>query len=163
VGGRRDTGEAAEARHATYTEAMADLTLVPALLGGSLIGLAAAWLLADHERVAGISGIAGGLVKPEGGDARWRLAFLGGLVAAGMAAAEIAPAAFATSYRPGIPVLVAAGLLVGFGTRLGGGCTSGHGVCGIGRGSLRSVVGTMTFMATGFATVALLRALGALS
>ncbi len=123
-------------------------TPVSSLLGGALIGLAAAALLLLHGRVAGISGIVGGALSA-GGERGWRLWFLAGLALGGLVIARFAPAAFPTALPAPAPLLVAAGLLVGFGTQLGGGCTSGHGVCGIGRLSARSLAATATFMATG--------------
>src|SRR6266496_256984 len=121
-------------------------------LGGALIGLAGVLLLIAHGRIAGISGIAGSVLLRATNDRAWRLAFLGGLVAAGLVAAVVAPAAIGPPVRSSGAVL-AAGLLVGIGTRLGSGCTSGHGVCGISRGSPRSIAATLAFMAAGFATV----------
>ena len=124
----------------------------PALAGGVLIGIAAALLLLVGGRIAGISGILGGLLKPVRGDVGWRVAFIGGLLAA-----PLAHALFAALPRPQIDAsygaLLAAGLLVGVGTRFGGGCTSGHGVCGISRLSVRSLVATLAFMGAGVATV----------
>jgi uncharacterized membrane protein YedE/YeeE len=104
-------------------------------------------------RIAGISGILGGLVKPSRGDIGWRLAFLAGLLVAPMAYARLGGALprVALDASPGL--LAVAGLLVGFGTRLGAGCTSGHGVCGIGRGSPRSLAATAVFMTTAVVTV----------
>ncbi len=122
-------------------------TWLLALLGGAMIGGASALLLLTHGRIAGISGIAAGLVQPSMPDRPWRVAFLGGLVAAGIASSLIAPEAIGGAARSPVAVVVA-GLLVGFGTRLGGGCTSGHGVCGISRGSVRSVVAVATFITT---------------
>jgi len=122
-----------------------------AAMGGLMIGAASALLLLTHGRIAGISGIAGTLVQPPEDDRAWRFAFLGGLVLAGVVAAAVAPAAIGTPARS--PLMVAAaGLLVGFGTRLGGGCTSGHGVCGLSRSSARSLVAVATFMTTGVIT-----------
>jgi uncharacterized membrane protein YedE/YeeE len=123
----------------------------PALAGGALIGLAAAMFALLNGRVAGISGILGGLLQPHP-DRAWRLAFLLGLVAAPivwMAATRLPE----IRVEAGWPPLVAAGLLVGLGTRYGAGCTSGHGVCGISRLSPRSIVATLAFMTAGFATV----------
>ncbi len=121
------------------------------LSGGALIGLAAALLINLNGRILGASGIIGGLIPPRG-DAGWRLSFLAGLL--------IAPAAFALSglakapaFNTGTLTLVIAGLLVGFGTRMGAGCTSGHGVCGVSRLSLRSIAATIVFMLAGVATV----------
>lgn len=126
------------------------------LAGGVLIGLAAAALALLNGRVAGISGILGGLFRPAAGDVGWRLAFVLGLVAA--------PTAYALFARVPAPHVAAgwgsvavAGLLVGIGTRYGAGCTSGHGVCGLSRLSPRSLVATLAFMAAGFATVFVLR------
>jgi len=127
------------------------------LLGGALIGLAAGAFLLLNGRIAGISGVFGGLLSPARGDVGWRAAFVGGLVVGGLALAMIIPSAFPTSIDTSMTRLVAAGLLVGFGTRLGSGCTSGHGVCGLARLSPRSMVATMTFIATGAATVLVVR------
>ena len=120
------------------------------LLGGALIGSGSALLLATHGRIAGISGIAGGLVD-RAADRAWRLAFLAGLAAAGIVAAAVMPAAIGAPVRS-LGAMAVAGLLVGFGARLGDGCTSGHGVCGLSRGSVRSLVAVATFMATGAIT-----------
>lgn len=127
-----------------------------ALLGGLLIGLAAAMLVLFNGRIAGISGILGGLLKPAAGDVGWRAAFLLGLVAAAPLYA-LAAALPEVRIDADAGALVAAGLLVGVGTRYGSGCTSGHGVCGLARLSWRSAVATATFMCAGFATVFLLR------
>jgi uncharacterized membrane protein YedE/YeeE len=126
-------------------------------LGGTLIGLAASLVLLTHGRIAGISGLFGGLFLP-GYDARtFRLWFLAGLVAAGVVLSIVYPAAFARTGVPSMFAIAPAGLLVGFGTRLGGGCTSGHGVCGLSRFSRRSLIATVTFMATGMLTVFIMR------
>lgn len=129
-----------------------------ALAGGALIGASAALLYLLEGRIAGISGIWGGLADRT--DRAWRLAFVLGLLAAGLAAHALSPAA-ATPPAPGAgpsaPLLAVAGLLVGFGARMGNGCTSGHGVCGLGRGSARSLSATVTFMATAAAVVLLTR------
>lgn len=130
-----------------------------AVLGGALIGLAASLLWALNGRRAGVSGIVGGLLQPVRGETEWQGAFLLGLVLAGLVGTLVAPSAFGSSPLTLGP-LVLAGLLVGAGTRLSGGCTSGHGVCGISRGSRRSIVATVTFMASAVATVAVVRALG---
>ena len=126
------------------------------LFGGMLIGLAAAVFVLLNGRVAGISGVLGGLLAPVRGDVIWRVAFIGGIVVA-----PLAYAIFLTVPQIQIdadyPALIVAGLLVGVGTRYGAGCTSGHGVCGLSRLSLRSLVATGTFMGTGFATVFVLR------
>ncbi len=129
---------------------------VYALAGGVMIGLAAAWLLLVNGRIAGISGILGGALKPKANDFGWRLAFLIGLLAGG-GLIFVMPQRFDMKELPSLPFVAIAGLLVGFGTRLGSGCTSGHGVCGIGRGSPRSIAATMTFMLTGGLTVFVVR------
>lgn len=130
------------------------------LAGGVLIGLAVAMFVLLNGRVLGISGIVGGLLRPAAGDAGWRVAFLAGLL--------LAPTVWGLFAAPPVPriaagpaLLVAGGLLVGWGTRHGSGCTSGHGVCGIARLSPRSLIATGAFMATGFATVLVLRHLAA--
>lgn len=133
-----------------------NMVLLP-LLGGILIGLAASLLLLFNGRVAGISGIVGGLLPPERGDIGWRVAFVAGLVGGGLLLGGLFPRVLGAPVVTGVAVPVVAGLLVGFGTRLGNGCTSGHGVCGLARGSLRSLVATLTFMATGALTVFLVR------
>jgi uncharacterized membrane protein YedE/YeeE len=133
-----------------------DFTPVSALAGGALIGVAVALFFVLNGRIAGISGIVGGLLRPAAGDVSWRVAFLAGLVAA-----PLVYGAFAALPVPridaGYAVLVAAGMLVGVGTRYGGGCTSGHGVCGVSRLSPRSIVATLAFMAVGVATVFVVR------
>lgn len=130
-----------------------------ALLGGALIGLAAAGLLVLTGKTAGVSGIVDGFLRGERGEWAWKAAFLAGLVAGGLLLARQDPAALAHAPPRAWPFVIAGGLCVGFGARLGGGCTSGHGVCGIGRGSLRGLVGTALFIATGALTVLLLRTL----
>jgi uncharacterized membrane protein YedE/YeeE len=126
------------------------------LLGGMLIGCAAALLILANGRVAGISGILGGLMRPMAGDIYWRVAFLVGLMTAPLMYRQV-------DVLPNLEVdassatVLLAGLLVGIGTRFGGGCTSGHGVCGLARGSLRSFVATVAFMGAGFLTVFLTR------
>ncbi len=120
-----------------------------------MIGAAGALLLLTHGRIAGISGIVGSLLPPARvRDRSWRFAFLGGLLVAGMLAAVVAPTAIGASVRS-LPVVIAAGLLVGIGTRLGSGCTSGHGVCGLSRLSVRSAIAVATFMTTGAITASL--------
>ncbi|MAM94916.1 YeeE/YedE thiosulfate transporter family protein [Parvibaculum sp.] len=130
---------------------MENFTPVSGLVGGLLIGAAAALLLLANGRIAGISGIMGGVLNPRKGETVWRIAFLAGLIAAPMLYALVAPVEI-TVAAP-LPLLAAAGLIVGFGTRLGSGCTSGHGVCGVSRLSWRSVIATITFMGAGIATV----------
>jgi uncharacterized membrane protein YedE/YeeE len=131
---------------------MANFTPWSALAGGALIGLAAVLLMLFHGRVAGISGIVGGLFAPREGDVAWRAAFLAGMLGAAalLGAAGLVPE---LRDRPGLAAIALAGLLVGFGTRLGSGCTSGHGVCGLARLSPRSLVATAVFMASAAAVV----------
>jgi uncharacterized protein len=126
------------------------------LLGGLLIGTASALFILANGRIAGISGILGGLLRPTSGDVMWRLAFLLGLI--------ISPAVLAPFVAPVIPTieagpttLIIAGLLVGIGTRYGGGCTSGHGICGLSRLSPRSLIATLAFMGGGMAIVFAMR------
>lgn len=128
-----------------------------AALGGVLIGLASALLLLFNGRIAGISGIAGGLFSPARGDAAWRAAFVGGLIVGGLLLHAMLPSALGPPVVAGLGAPILAGLLVGFGTRLGNGCTSGHGVCGMARGSMRSIAATLTFMVTAALTVYVVR------
>jgi uncharacterized membrane protein YedE/YeeE len=137
---------------------MESFTPVSALAGGLMIGAATAALLLLNGRIAGVSGILGGLLQPSEGEAGWRVAFLLGLVLGPLLHGLVAVQAPIT-ITPSLPVLVAGGLLVGFGTRLGAGCTSGHGVCGIARLSPRSLVATATFMVVAVATVLVRRQL----
>jgi uncharacterized protein len=136
--------------------AWSEFTPWSALWGGALIGVAAAMFVLLNGRIAGISGVIGGLLKPVKGDVAWRAAFVIGLVGA-----PAVYALFATVPLPKIDAqfgaLTAAGLLVGIGTRYGSGCTSGHGVCGLARLSPRSAAATAVFMGAGFATVFVLR------
>ena len=127
-----------------------------ALAGGLLIGLAAAAFILLNGRIAGISGILGGLLRAQRGDVGWRLAFLAGLLAAPLVYGLVSTLPEVT-VDAGTGTLVAAGLLVGVGTRYGAGCTSGHGVCGISRGSPRSLLATAAFMFAGFVTVYIVR------
>lgn len=135
---------------------MGSFTPVSSLIGGAFIGLATALLLLLNGRIAGISGILGGLFERGATERGERLAFIGGLI--------VGPALFAlVLQRPAITIdasaitLFAAGLLVGYGTRLGSGCTSGHGVCGVARLSPRSLIATAVFMAAGMAAVYVVR------
>lgn len=130
-----------------------------ALAGGVLLGLAAALLVLLNGRVLGITGIVGGLLRPARGDIGWRWALLAGLLLSPLVFAWLTPAGFLPAPRieAGLGWVVVAGLLVGFGTRLGSGCTSGHGVCGLSRLSARSLVATLSFMGAGFATVFVIR------
>jgi uncharacterized protein len=133
-----------------------DFTPIASTLGGMLIGLAAALMLAFNGRIAGISGILGGFLEAGEGWS-WRGLFLLGMILGGLGILSVAPAAVPGAAIDSLPLLIAAGLLVGFGTRLGGGCTSGHGVCGISRFSTRSVTATVIFMGAAFVTTGLLR------
>jgi len=131
-----------------------------ALLGGVVIGVAAAMLLLLVGRIAGISGITSGLVKPVKGEVPWRAAFVGGLVMGGVGLLAFYPQAFPELVSRGPLLTAIAGLLVGVGTQLGSGCTSGHGVCGISRLSGRSIVATITFISAGAIAVVVMRAMG---
>ena len=132
-----------------------------AIAGGAIIGLSASLLLLSIGRVAGISGILGGVLQNVP-DKDWRLLFLGGLLVGGFLMLMLQPMIadaplFALPSSRSLPVIVAAGLFVGFGVRMGNGCTSGHGVCGLTRFSKRSLVATLTFMCTGFVTATLIQ------
>jgi uncharacterized membrane protein YedE/YeeE len=136
---------------------MANFTPLSAAIGGALIGLAAVLLMLLTGRVAGISGILGGCLAPEANDRGWRLAFLAGLILAPLTGTLASYSLTAPQMPSSFAVIVAGGLLVGFGTRLGTGCTSGHGICGIARLSPRSIAATAVFMATAIITVAFMR------
>ena len=127
-----------------------------ALAGGMLIGLATALFVLLNGRIAGISGVLGGLLKPVGGDVLWRAAFVGGLIVSPLVYALFAVVP-AVQIDAEYGALIAAGLLVGVGTRYGAGCTSGHGVCGLSRLSFRSLAATLVFMGAGFVTVFVMR------
>jgi uncharacterized membrane protein YedE/YeeE len=127
-----------------------------ALAGGALIGLSAAMFVLLNGRIAGISGVLGGLLNPVRGDVAWRAAFVIGIIVAPLAYALVA-ALPPPRIDAGYGALICAGLLVGIGTRYGSGCTSGHGVCGLSRLSPRSLVATVAFMAAGFITVYVIR------
>ena len=133
-----------------------NFTPMAALAGGAIIGLAAGAFVLLNGRIAGISGIAGGLLAAAKGDIGWRIAFLAGLIGAPLAFQMVAPLPD-VQIEAGTATLIAAGLLVGIGTRYGSGCTSGHGVCGISRFSPRSLIATAAFMAAGFVTVFVVR------
>ena len=132
---------------------MEDFTPVSGLIGGLLIGLAAALLLLANGRISGISGIVGGLLAPRSRDVGWRVVFVVGLVLGALAYALATGGAIPVAMQTSLPVLLVAGLLVGFGTRLGSGCTSGHGLCGIARLSKRSIVATSVFFGVAILTV----------
>ena len=135
---------------------MEHFTPVSALAGGVLIGIAVSILLWVNGTIAGISGILGGLVSGARGEVGWRLVFLAGLVLGNLLYRAIAGEVPISIDTP-LPALAVAGLMVGFGTRIGAGCTSGHGICGIARFSTRSIVATAVFMTTGAATVFVIR------
>ena len=137
----------------------ADFTPYSSLAGGLLIGLSASLLLWMNGRVADISGIIAGLWGPAE-ERGWRAAFVVALIAVGVIAAQVSPSRVTFGLDRSLPLMALGGLLVGVGTRVGGGCTSGHGVCGNARLSPRSIVATITFIATGMLTVAVLRAMG---
>src|SRR5262245_36291176 len=136
---------------------MANFTPLSAAVGGALIGLAAALLMLSTGRIAGISGIVGGLIGWNVPDRDWRIAFIVGLILAPLSGSLVGYAVAEPQMPASWAVIVIAGLLVGFGTRLGGGCTSGHGVCGVARLSLRSLVATTVFMAVAIVVVAITR------
>jgi uncharacterized membrane protein YedE/YeeE len=132
-------------------------SVLAALAGGALIGTAASLLLRFNGRIAGISGVLAGLASRERDELGWRALFVAGLLAGGVLVLLVQPAALAVETPPSMGIALAGGLLVGLGTRLSGGCTSGHGVCGISRLSVRSIVATLTFMVAAMATVLLVR------
>jgi uncharacterized protein len=139
---------------------MSNFTPVSALLGGVVIGTAAAVLLIFNGKISGVSGILGGVFQRGYRDAAWRIAFLTGLIVAPMIYTAFGGDLPPIQIEGSAGLLVVAGLLVGFGTRLGAGCTSGHGVCGIGRASPRSLVATTIFLTVAAATVFITRHLG---
>jgi uncharacterized membrane protein YedE/YeeE len=136
---------------------MLTFTPVASTIGGALIGVSASILLAFSGRIAGISGIFGGALVPKRGDSAWRVWFLAGLILTGVAWRIFSPASFGAPVAQPLSLTIFAGLLVGVGTQIGNGCTSGHGVCGISRGSKRSITATMIFMATAAVTVFIVR------
>ena len=136
---------------------MATFTPVSAAIGGGLIGLSAVLLMLVTGRIAGISGIFGGLLDFRSEDKVWRIAFIAGLILAPLISGAIGYAMPAPQLPSSWTVIIAAGLLVGFGARLGGGCTSGHGICGVARLSVRSIAATAIFMLTAIATVGVTR------
>jgi uncharacterized membrane protein YedE/YeeE len=135
---------------------MHHFTPLSGLIGGALIGLASAALMLSAGRLAGVSGILGGLLTA-GSDRAWRLAFIVGLIAAALIGPLLGTPTAARLSSSNLMLYVAAGLLVGFGSRIGNGCTSGHGVCGFARFSARSIVATLVFMGAAIVTVAIVR------
>lgn len=127
------------------------------LTGGILIGLAAIALLYFNGRIAGLSGIVGGVIQPTRGDAAWRAVFIAGLLCGGVLIRLFHPEAMQVRIDVSIPAVVLGGLLVGLGTRIGNGCTSGHGVCGVGRLAPRSIVASAVFIAFAIATTYIIR------
>lgn len=140
---------------------MENFTPFSALAGGALIGLSATALLFLNGQMAGVSGVLSGLLGPMRGDIAWRVLFLAGLVLGAVLFRGISSTAVAIEIEASLPVLIGGGLLVGFGTRMGGGCTSGHGVCGVARLSPRSIVATLIFLGFGMASVFVVRHLWA--
>lgn len=126
-----------------------------AIGGGALIGLGLSGMLVGAGRIAGVSGVLDGLLRPARGELAWRLLFLLGMAAGGLAFSVLRPESFDPAPVRPLPVIALAGLLVGLGTGLGRGCTSGHGICGMSRLSWRSIAATLTFMAVGIATAVL--------
>ena len=136
---------------------MTEFELLMPITGGVLIGIAASMILLFNGKIAGVSGIFGGMLFQQGKERAWRLSFIAGLIAGGVLLYIINAEFFENSSGRGLLAVTIAGLLVGIGTRVGGGCTSGHGVCGIGRLSLRSIVATVTFVLAGMAIVVLVQ------
>ncbi len=136
---------------------MASFNLISALLGGAMIGLASVLLMMLTGRIAGISGIFGGCLTLATGDKVWRFAFIAGLILAPVVSGLLGYRLPAPQMPASWVMIVIAGLLVGFGARLGGGCTSGHGVCGIARISTRSIVATAVFIASAIVVVSIMR------
>ena len=136
---------------------MTEFEILMPLTGGILIGIAASMMLLFNGKVAGVSGIFGGMLFQQGKERAWQLSFIAGLIAGGILLYIINAEFFENSSGRGLLTAIIAGLLVGIGTRVGGGCTSGHGVCGIGRLSGRSLVATVTFMFAGMVIVALVQ------
>lgn len=136
---------------------MENFTPISAAIGGAMIGLSAVWLMASAGRIAGISGILGGAITAESGDRSWRWTFLLGLLLGPLCVGLLRPDLMQAEFPVTGPLLIIGGVCVGLGTQLGNGCTSGHGVCGNARLSIRSLLATLTFMATGVITVIIVR------
>lgn len=136
---------------------MTDFTPISATIGGAMIGVAAVLLMASLGRIAGISGIVGGLTTTDTSDRGWRLSFLVGLIITPLIVGLFWPSLMTSQFTISLPLIILAGVVVGAGTTLGNGCTSGHGVCGNARLSIRSVVATLTFMSAGVATTFVVR------
>jgi len=142
---------------------MQSINVIPPLVGGALVGVSAGGYWLTHGRIAGVSGLCASLLDPTDRARGVKAAFLAGLVLCGALIASMTPSAFANTTSVPVAAVIVAGVVVGYGSRLGNGCTSGHGVCGMARLSKRSIVATVLFTATGFLTVAALRAVGVLS
>ena len=136
---------------------MTDFEVLMPLTGGILIGISASMMLLFSGRIAGVSGIFGGMLFQQGKERAWRLSFITGLIGGGILLYAINAEFFENSSGRGLLAVNIAGFLVGIGTRVGGGCTSGHGVCGIGRLSVRSIVATVTFVFAGMVAVVLVK------
>ena len=136
---------------------MTEFEVATPLAGGIMIGIAAAMMLLFSGKIAGVSGIFGGMLFQQGEERSWRLSFVAGLIAGGILLYILNAEFFENTSGRGLLAVTIAGLLVGIGTRVGGGCTSGHGVCGIGRLSGRSIVATVTFVVAGMAIVTLVQ------
>lgn len=134
-------------------------SILNAVIGGLIIGVASSMMLIFNGRVTGIAGIFNGILSFPKNDTAWRVAFVLGLIIAGIIYYQVNPDLFVNESNRSIPVVIIAGLTVGFGTVLGSGCTSGHGVCGISRLSIRSLMATVAFMGAGFVTASLFRVL----
>ena len=136
---------------------MTEFEVLMPLTGGILIGIAASMMLLFSGKIAGVSGIFGGMLFQKGNERAWKLSFIAGLITGGILLNILNAEIFENTSGRGLFIVTIAGLLVGIGTRVGGGCTSGHGVCGIGRLSGRSIVATVTFVVAGMAIVALVQ------
>jgi len=136
---------------------MENFTPIASLLGGMLIGFAALILLAFNGHIAGVTGVARGVLTPKQNDTLWRVVFLLGLIVGPLVFQAVSGEAIASTITSSTPILVIGGLLVGFGTSMGNGCTSGHGICGLGRVSKRSIAATGAFLATAIVTVYMMR------
>ena len=136
---------------------MTEFEVLMSLTGGILIGIAASMMLLFSGKIAGVSGIFGGMLFQQGAERSWRLSFVAGLIAGGILLYILNAEFFENTSGRGLLAVTIAGLMVGIGTRVGGGCTSGHGVCGIGRLSGRSIVATVTFVLAGMAIVVLVQ------
>tara|TARA_Y100001970_G_C14069120_1_gene768372 strand:+ start:408 stop:830 length:423 start_codon:yes stop_codon:yes gene_type:complete len=136
---------------------MMEFEVIMPLTGGILIGFAASMLLLFNGKIAGVSGIFGGMLFQKGNERAWKLSFIAGLIFGGILLYILNAEIFENTSGRGLLAVTIAGLLVGIGTRVGGGCTSGHGVCGIGRLSGRSIVATVTFVVAGIAVVSFVK------